>query len=40
MVGFAQAANELEDVEGLLVRIERVPVGLRAITYDERDWPS
>ena len=35
VVGFAQAANELEDVEGLLVRIERVPVGLRAITYDE-----
>ena len=33
--GFAQAANELEDVEGLLVRIERVPIGLRAITYDE-----
>ncbi|MCY4559987.1 MAG: AAA family ATPase [Chloroflexi bacterium] len=33
--GFAQAANELEDIEGLLVRIERVPVGLRAITYDE-----
>ena len=35
VAGFAQAANELEDVEGLLVRIERVPVGLRAITYDE-----
>ena len=35
VVGFAQAANELEDVEGLLVRIERPPVGLRAITYDE-----
>ncbi len=35
VVGFAEAANELEDVEGLLVRIERVPVGLRAITYDE-----
>ncbi|MYC32786.1 MAG: AAA family ATPase [Chloroflexi bacterium] len=33
--GFAQAANELEEVEGLLVRIERVPIGLRAITYDE-----
>ena len=33
--GFAQAANELEGVEGLLVRIERVPIGLRAITYDE-----
>ncbi len=35
VTGFAQAANELEDVEGLLVRIERVPVGLRPITYDE-----
>lgn len=35
VVGFAEAANELEDIEGLLVRIERVPVGLRAITYDE-----
>ena len=35
VTGFAQAANELEDVEGLLVRIERVPIGLRAITYDE-----
>ena len=33
--GFAHAANELEDVEGLLVRIQRVPIGLRAITYDE-----
>ena len=33
--GFAQAANELEDVEGLLVRLERVPIGLQAITYDE-----
>ena len=35
VVGFAQAANELEDVEGLLVRIERPPIGLRAITYDK-----
>ena len=35
VTGFAQAANELEDVEGMLVRIQRVPVGLRAITYDE-----
>ena len=33
--GFAQAANELEDVEGILVRLERVPVGLRVFTYDE-----
>ena len=35
VTGFAQAANELEDVEALLVRIQRVPIGLRAITYDE-----
>ena len=35
VVGFAEAANELEDAEGLLVRIERPPIGLRAITYDE-----
>ena len=35
VTGFAQAANELEDVEGVLVRIQRVPIGLRAITYDE-----
>ena len=35
VTGFAQAANELEDVEGMLVRIQRVPIGLRAITYDE-----
>ena len=40
VVGFAKAANELEDVEGLLVRIERVPVGLRAITYDETRMKS
>ena len=33
--GFAQAANESEDVEGVLVRLERVPAGLKAITYDE-----
>ena len=33
--GFAQAASDLEDVEGMLVRLERVPIGLRAITYDE-----
>ena len=33
--GFAQAANELEDVEGVLVRLERVPAGLRVFTYDE-----
>ena len=35
VVGFAEAANDLEDVEGLLVRIERPPAGLRPITYDE-----
>ena len=35
--GFAQAANELEDEEGLLVRIERVPAGLRAVEYSERN---
>ena len=35
VTGFAHAANELEDVEGLLVRLERVPAGLKAITYDE-----
>ena len=35
VTGFAQAANELEDVEGLLVRLERVPAGLRVFTYDE-----
>ena len=35
VTGFAQATNELQDAEGLLVRIQRVPIGLRAITYDE-----
>ena len=35
VTGFAQAANELDDVTGMLVRIERPPAGLRAITYDE-----
>ena len=34
VVGFAHAANELEEVEGLLVRLERPPAGLRPITYD------
>ena len=33
--GFAHAANELADVEGVLVRLERVPAGLQAITYNE-----
>ncbi len=35
VTGFAQAANELEDVEGLLVRLERPPAGLRVFSYDE-----
>ena len=35
VTGFAEAANELEDVEGVLVRLERPPAGLRPITYDE-----
>ena len=35
VVGFAPAANELEGVEGLLVRLERPPAGLRPITYTE-----
>ena len=35
VTGFAHAANDLEDVDGLLVRIDRVPVGLRPITYDK-----
>ena len=35
--GFAQAANELEDVAGLLYRIQRVPAGFRAVEYSERN---
>ena len=33
--GFAHAASENEDAEGLLVRIRRVPAGLRAVEYSE-----
>ena len=33
--GFAHAANENEDAEGLLVRIRRVPAGLRVVEYSE-----
>ena len=34
--GFAQAATENEDVEGVLVRLETEDEGLRAVRYDER----
>ena len=34
--GFAQAATENEDVEGVLVRLEKEDEGLRAVRYDER----
>ena len=33
--GFAQAANELEDVEGILYRIQRNINRLRAVPYPE-----
>lgn len=33
--GFAQAATEIEDAEGVLVRLDRVPAGLRAVAYSE-----
>ncbi len=33
--GFAQAALELDDVEGILVRLERGEDGLRAVQYSE-----
>ena len=33
--GFAQAASEIEDAEGVLVRLDRVPAGLRAVEYSE-----
>ena len=33
--GFAQAATELEDVEGALVRLERRNGDLRAVEYSE-----
>ncbi len=35
VVGFAQAANELEDVEGVLYRIQRNGEQLRAVEYSE-----
>ena len=35
--GFAQAANELEDVEGVLYRIQRNGDRLRAVEYSERN---
>lgn len=34
--GFAQAATESENVEGVLVRLEKEDEGLRAVRYDER----
>ena len=35
VVGFARAANELEDVEGMLYRIQRNGDRLRAVEYPE-----
>lgn len=35
--GFAQAAVQNEDVEGVLVRLEKEEDGLRAVLYDEED---
>ncbi len=35
--GFAEAANENEDVEGVLVRLSRKGGPLRAVMYDEED---
>ena len=35
--GFAQAAVENENVEGVLVRLEKEEVGLRAVRYSEED---
>ncbi len=35
--GFADASAELEDVEGVLVRLERVENQLRAVEYSERN---
>ncbi len=35
--GFAQAAIEMEDVEGVLVRLDRDDYGLRAVEYSEED---
>jgi len=35
--GFAQAANDLEDIEGTLVRIERKGEEMWAVEYSEGD---
>ena len=35
--GFAQAASEFEDAEGVLVRLERADDGMRAIEYLEEE---
>ena len=37
VVGFAQAATDLNEVDGVLIRIERGADGLHAIEYSERD---
>ena len=37
VVGFAQATNELEDVDGVLVRLERPEDKLLAVTYSDRN---
>ncbi len=37
VAGFAQASAELNDVEGVLVRLEEQQVGVRAIEYTEAD---
>ena len=35
--GFAEAAAEDDDVEGVLVRLDKVPAGLRAVEYSEEE---
>ena len=35
--GFAQAAQECEGAEGMLVRLEKDTDGLRAVTYSEKN---
>ena len=35
--GFAQAAIEMDDVEGVLVRLDQDDYGLRAVEYSEED---
>jgi len=37
VAGFARAACELDDVEGVLVRLEEDEDGLRAVEYTESD---